>query len=40
MRGNRLGAEGATHVAEALKVNKTLLSVEYAPLPISTVSSR
>ena len=28
--GNKLGVEGAKHVADMLAVNKTLTSVEYA----------
>ena len=38
--GNNLKVEGAAHVAEALKTNTTLTSVEYAPLALlPTVST-
>ena len=38
---NKLGAEGAKHVADMLAVNQTLTSVEYASLrsPARHVSS-
>jgi hypothetical protein len=38
--GNRMGAEGAKHLSEALKANSTLQMLEYAAYrPILTVSS-
>ena len=41
MHGNGIGAEGAKHVAEALKINQTLTELVYAAArPILTVNSR
>ena len=33
LRMNNLGEQGAAHLAEALKINHTLLTLEYAALP-------